>query len=190
MFQGWSRSNNPQTKVLTTVPKAACHQGVVSPTVSPENQVVSWSTQSLPLHAGLCKGGPYTSLANRGNNMEKNDLNKSMCEELFSGKLEVTVVPDCYEKSDARRQKNCLYGTLQYATKRISTIEEMVQKIDEFCRIKKNMFLTIREGIAEVLHELKQLRKDTEHTKGWAESFGNQLGKALGREMKLAQVQC
>ena len=31
------------------------------------------------------------------------------------------------------------------------------------------MFLPIREGIAEVLHELKQLRKDTEHTEGWAE---------------------
>ena len=56
--------------------------------------------------------------------------------------------------------------------KRISTIKEMVQKVDEFCRIKKNMFLPIREGIAEVWHELEQLRKDTEHTEGWAESFG------------------
>ena len=30
MFQGWSRRNNPQAKVLTTVPRAACHQVVVS----------------------------------------------------------------------------------------------------------------------------------------------------------------
>ena len=51
------------------------------------------------------------------------------------------------------------------------------------------MFLPIREGIAEVLRELEQLRKDTEHTEGWAESFGNQLGKALVREMKLAWAQ-
>ena len=72
--------------------------------------------------------------------MEENDLNKSMCEELFGGKLEVTVVPDCYEKSDARRQKNCLYGTLQNAMKRISTIEEMVQKMEEFCRLKNTCF--------------------------------------------------
>ena len=86
---------------------------------------------------GALQGGPYTSQANRGNNMEKNDLNKSMCEGLFGGKLEVTVVPDCFEKSDARWQKNCLYETLQIAMKRISTIEEMVQKMDEFCRIKK-----------------------------------------------------
>ena len=55
--------------------------------------------------------------------MEKNDLNKSMCGELFGGKSEVIVVPDCFEKYDARRQKNCLHGTLQIAMERISTIE-------------------------------------------------------------------
>ena len=38
-----------------------------------------------------------------------------MCEELFGGKLEVTVVPDCFEQSDASWQKNCLYGMLQIA---------------------------------------------------------------------------
>ena len=41
------------------------------------------------------------------------------------------------------------------------------------------MFFPIRDGIAEVLYELKQLHKDTEHTEGWAESFGNQLRKAF-----------
>ena len=101
----------------------------------------------------------------------------------------MTVEPDSFEKSDARQQKNCLYGTLQIAMKRISTIEEMVQKMDEFCRIKKNMFLTIREGIAEMLHKLKQLREDTEHTDGWPGSIGNQLGRALGREVKLTRAQ-
>ena len=133
MFQGWSRINNRQAKVLTTVLRAAWHQGVVSP----GKQVASWSTQTLPLHSELCRGGPHTSQANRGNNMEKNDLNKSMCEESFGGNSEVTVVPDCYEKSDARQQKNCLYGTLQNAMNRISTMEKMIQKMDEFCRIKK-----------------------------------------------------
>ena len=61
--------------------------------------------------------------------------------------------------------------------------------MDGFCRIKNNMFLTIREGIAEVLHELKQLRKDTEFTEGWAELFEHQLGRALRREVKLARAQ-
>ena len=70
-------------------------------------------------------------------------------------------------------------GRIQIAMKRISTIEVIVQKIDEFCRIKKNMLLPIREGIAQVLHELKQLHEDTEHTREWAELFGNQLGGLL-----------
>ena len=41
------------------------------------------------------------------------------------------------------------------------------------------MLLPIREGIAQVLHELKQLHEDTEHTREWAELFGNQLGGLL-----------
>ena len=41
MFQGWSWRNNPQAKVLTTVPRAAWHQGVVSHTVSLGNQATS-----------------------------------------------------------------------------------------------------------------------------------------------------
>ena len=62
-----------------------------------------------------------------------------MCEELFAGNLEVTVVPNCSQKSDARWQENCLYRALQIVMKRISTIEEMVQKMDEFCRIKEHV---------------------------------------------------
>ena len=64
---------------LTTVPRAAWHQGMVSSTVSPGNQVASWSIQTLPLNTGLCRGEPYTSLADRTNNVKRNDLNKSMC---------------------------------------------------------------------------------------------------------------
>ena len=41
MFQGWSRRNNPQAKVLSTVPRAAWHQGVVTHTVSLGNQATS-----------------------------------------------------------------------------------------------------------------------------------------------------
>ena len=73
--------------------------------------------------------------------MERNDLNKIMCEELFEENLEVTVLPDCFKKSDARRQKNCPYGVLQIKMKHISSIDEMVQKIDEFCRIKRHVSL-------------------------------------------------
>ena len=51
------------------------------------------------------------------------------------------------------------------------------------------MFLTIGKGIAEVLHELKQLREDIEHTEGWAKSFGNLLETTFGMEVKLTRGQ-
>ena len=71
--------------------------------------------------------------------MEKKDLYKSMCEELFGGKLEVTMEPDYSERSDVRRQKDCLYGMLQIVIKRISTIEEMLQKMEDYYRIKQHI---------------------------------------------------
>ena len=62
------------------MPRAAWDQGVVSSMVSLRNQFAFWSVQTLPLPAGLCRSGPHTSLADRGNNIESNDLNNSMCE--------------------------------------------------------------------------------------------------------------
>ena len=126
MFQRWSRGNNPQANVLNTVPRAVWHHGVVSSTVPSRKKVASWCSQTLHLHAGLCRGGPYTSLADSGNNIKTNDLNE-------------TVEPDYSLNADARRIKNFLYGTLHMQMKRISRIEEMVQNIDEFCRIKKHV---------------------------------------------------
>ena len=41
MFQGWSRRNNPEAKVLINVPRAPWHQGMVSYTVSLGNQATS-----------------------------------------------------------------------------------------------------------------------------------------------------
>ena len=51
------------------------------------------------------------------------------------------------------------------------------------------MFLPIREGIAEVLHELQELRQDTEYMEGWTRSFEYQLGRAVERNVKLARTQ-
>ena len=74
---GLRTGNKPQAKVLTTVPIAAWHQEVVSFTVSLGSQTTSQSIEALPLHAGLCRGGPNTSLATRGTIME-NDF-KLIC---------------------------------------------------------------------------------------------------------------
>ena len=51
--------------------------------------------------------------------------------------MAIIVVPDCFQESDARRQKDYLYGTLQIEIKCISTIAEIAQKMDECRRIKK-----------------------------------------------------
>ena len=80
MFQGWSQSKNPQAKVLMNVPRATWHLGVMSSNVPPGNQVASWRIQTSPLDAGLCCGRPYTSLAEHGNNMERNNVHKITCE--------------------------------------------------------------------------------------------------------------
>ena len=69
--------------------------------------------------------------------MERNDSNKSMCEELFGGKLEVTVEPVYSKRSNARREKDCLYRTLQIAMKRVPTTTEMILKMDQLCRMEK-----------------------------------------------------
>ena len=56
-------------------------------------------------------------------------------------------------------------------------------------RIKRKIFLLIREGIGEVLHELQQFRQDTVNMEGWPGPFEYQLGRAVGRKVKLAQAQ-
>ena len=81
MFQGWTRSNKSLAKVLTTVPRAARNQGVVSPMLSPGIQIPSW--------------------------------------------------------------------TIQIAIKSISRIEQMVQKIDKFCRMNKNFIDVLITKISE-----------------------------------------
>ena len=47
------------------------------------------------------------------------------------------------------------------------------------------MLLPIKEGIADILLKVVQLNVDTEFTEGWAGSFEYQLGKAVGRKVKL-----
>ena len=107
MFQGWSRMNNPQAKVLTTVPRAAWHQGVLFYMVFLGTQATSESIEALPLHAGLCRGGPNSSLANCGRKMEYNKLNKNMCEEIFGGEMDVVEVPDELDNKKSQARQHC-----------------------------------------------------------------------------------
>ena len=42
------------------------------------------------MHAGLCRGRPDTSLTTRRTTMKINQLNKTLCEEIFGGELNAT----------------------------------------------------------------------------------------------------
>ena len=47
----------------------------------------------------------------------------------------------------------------------------------------------MREGIAEVFHELQQLHQDTEYTEVWDGLFKYQLWKIVCRKVKLERAQ-
>ena len=86
---------------------------------------------------GALQRWPAYFLTDRGNNMKRKDLNKSMCEELIGKEFKITVKPDYSQRSDAGRQRDCLYGTLQSSMERLSRIKAIVGEMDTSCRTKK-----------------------------------------------------
>ena len=50
-------------------------------------------------------------------------------------------------------------------------VEAALEKMDRFSRTKKNMHLTIRDGIREALKELKVLRRDMEKNECYLDSL-------------------
>ena len=168
MCQGWSRRNNPQAKMLTTVPRAAWHQGVVSHMVSLGNQAISWSIEALPLHAELSRGSPNTSLATCGIRMEFSNIKKSMYEEIFGGELDVTEkVPEPFEsdKSRVKQYQDWLHERNERQLEILQKVESALEKMD------KNMHLPMRDGIQEALKELGALRNDMENTVCYIDFF-------------------
>ena len=101
------------------------------------NQIAPWSIQTLPLHAGLYRAGPYTVPPKRGNNMERNYLNKSMCEKMFEEELSVMEELDDSRKSEARMHKESMRGTSQKIMGHIMEVEKTVTGMEVFCRTKK-----------------------------------------------------
>ena len=88
--------------------------------------------------------------------MENSNLNKSLCEELFGGELEVT------EKSKGAKSKARLYqASLRKKAaderKMIQRIAQILEGMGDFCCSKKNMFLSIREGITKAKKEINML---------------------------------
>ena len=89
--------------------------------------------------------------------MEISDLNKSLCEELFGGEMDVTEkAPDFIqgEDSQVKQYRAWLYERNRKELENLRKVEVALEKMNSFSRTKKNMHLPIREGIQEALKEL------------------------------------
>ena len=99
--------------------------------------------------------------------MEISNLNKTVCEELFGGDLDVTEkTPDPFEsdKSQVQQYRDCLHDKNERQLEILQKVETALENMDSFSRTKKNMHLPIREGIQEARKELGALRYDIEDT--------------------------
>ena len=84
--------------------------------------------------------------------MEHFNLNKTMCEEMFGGELDVTEeTPDPFEtdKSQVRQYRNWLHQRNEQHLE-IPKVESALEKMENFSRSKKNMHLPIRDGMQEM----------------------------------------
>ena len=68
--------------------------------------------------------------------MEKQNLNTSMCEELFEGELDVVEVPDDCEKSQARRHRNWLHQLNERDCYSLQKVMDTLKRMEDFCRTK------------------------------------------------------
>ena len=82
--------------------------------------------------------------------MVMSNLNKTMCEKLFGGDLDVMEkTPDPFKsnKSQIRQYRNWLHERNERQLEILQKVETALEKMDSFSRTKKNMHLPITEGI-------------------------------------------
>ena len=76
---------------------------------------------------------------------------------MFGGELNVTEESEG-EKSQARQLRDWLHEVHERDLGTLEKVVEALNKMESFCRTKKNMFIPIRGGIGEALHELDYLK--------------------------------
>ena len=99
--------------------------------------------------------------------MEFQKLNKSMCEEMFRGKLDVTEeTPDPFEsdKSQVKQYRDWLHVRNEKQLEILKKVESALEKMKSFSRTKKNMHLSIRDENQAAKKELGALWYDIEDT--------------------------
>ena len=82
--------------------------------------------------------------------MEKDDLNKSMCEELFGGKLEVTVVPDASKSLTRGGRRTACTGCFRLQWNAFSLLKKWSRRWVTFAGWKKHVPANYRQP-----HKLK-----------------------------------
>ena len=94
-----------------------------------------------------------------------------MCEELFGGELDVMKVPGYCEKSQARQHPNWLHQLNEKDWYSLQKVLDTLKRMEDFCCTKKNMFLSIREGLTVALREMQLLKESMKRNYCYIEHF-------------------
>ena len=110
-----------------------------------------------------------------------------MCEEMFGGELDVTEkTPEPFEseKSQARQHRDWLHQLNERDWCSLQKVVDSLNKMENFYRTKKNMFLSIRDGITEALREMQLLKERMKRNDCYIEHFEYHLRDKIVQKMK------
>ena len=88
------------------------------------------------------------------------------------------------DKSQVRQYRNWLHQRNEKQLEILKKVESALEKMESFCRTKKNMHLPIRDGIQEAKKELGALRYDIEDTVCYLDSFEYLMRGLMVQKMK------
>ena len=88
------------------------------------------------MYARFCRSKLNIFLANRGNKMECENLNKSLCEELFAGEVDMLEEP-LEDKSQTRRHRDEMHRSHGVVLVRLQKMVVALQEMENSCKTKK-----------------------------------------------------
>ena len=91
-------------------------------------------------------------------------------------------------KSQARQHRDWLHELHKRDLGTLQKVVGALKKIENLCRIKKTMFLPIRDGIGEALQELELLKKCMERNDCFLERFEYHLRDKMAKRIKEVKV--
>ena len=121
--------------------------------------------------------------------MELQKLNKSMCEDLFGGELDVTEESgeDMPEKSQAKQHRDWLHQLNEKDWCSLQKVKDTLKEMEKFCKTKNNMFLPIREGLTEALREMQVLKERMKRHDRYIEHFEYHLRDKMVHRIREAR---